>query len=566
MGWKVSNKELTLKEKVKLKIDLGDELTSAHISYYAKDTRRNNIESIKKGMHDEDRAKKNAVMGEAVEIAKALLESNPSLPYLVNYLEAFATTNNKAVDGALKQVKALAPETPTIFFSSDPDSGKILCIAHCKTSEAGGLKANDWCGSAVSALINGKGGGKPESTQASGTNTTSLMQVIETAEMFAMDILKVGKVTIAQFGAATPAPAVKAAPAAKAAKAPKAEKKKAATGSAVMIGARSSFSCLYVLVTAAYTGQEIQINPCEGFSFTAGSVSLSEPVSSCLYLATAVGQRQLSGVTALDQASVLQWQLYSGGDLYHSVGGWVVPTQESCEGANQGTVNRSKSDLLGRLAALDQYLVTRTFLVGEMTSLADISMAVTVLSDFPQVLDPAFRSSHRHLTRWYNKSPPALNYLLTLAHYTYFHHKPWLAKAAAKLLSTISTTSDLVCHYSAAISVRDLQSDSKEIRRKISIMNVVFRSMELFSDCEELFSNSVKLFSIFVELLFNCVELLFNCVELLFNCVELLFNCVKLLSNCVNLLYSGVDLLSTCVEKHSIRCNLRDINWMQVRT
>merc|ERR1712013_489836 len=99
--------------------------------------------------------------GEVVEAAKALLGANPSLPYLVYHLEAFA--NNKAVDGALKQVKALAPETPTIFFSSDPDSGKILCMAQCsKQSVGAGLKANEWCGS-VSALINGKGGGKPES-------------------------------------------------------------------------------------------------------------------------------------------------------------------------------------------------------------------------------------------------------------------------------------------------------------------------------------------------------------------------------------------------------------------
>jgi hypothetical protein len=39
------------------------------------------------------------------------------LPYLVMELEAFA--NNKALDGALKQVKLIAPETPTIFFSGE---------------------------------------------------------------------------------------------------------------------------------------------------------------------------------------------------------------------------------------------------------------------------------------------------------------------------------------------------------------------------------------------------------------------------------------------------------------
>ena len=66
-----------------------------------------------------------------------------------------------------------------------------------------------------------------------------------------------------------------------------------------------------------------------------------------------------------------------------------MPTLESCDGAIQGTMNRSKSDLLGRLANLDQYLITRTFLVGERTSLADIGRAVTFLPAFTQVLDLA---------------------------------------------------------------------------------------------------------------------------------------------------------------------------------
>jgi len=395
---KVSNKDLTLKEKVKLLTDLGDDVSSAHISYHAKDTMRNNIKNIKKVIDDEDRARKAAVMGEVVEAAKALLGANPSLPYLVYHLEAFA--NNKAVDGALKQVKALAPDTPTIFFSSDPDSGKILCMAQCsKQSVGAGLKANEWCGS-VSALINGKGGGKPESAQASGTNTASLNQAMEIAEKFAMEKLKVGKVTVAPFTVTAPAPAAPVA--AKASKAGKGEKKKGGSSSGGSVVSGPKKTCLPVLVTAAYTGQEIQHKQGDTFSMTSGPVSLTEPVSSCLYLASSGGQTLLTGKTPSDQASVLQWLLYSAGDLRHSVGGWVLPTMEQCEGANQGTVNRSKADLVARLDVLDKCLVTKTFLVGERISLADIGMAMTLLPAFTEVLDQAFRSSHRHLTRWFN--------------------------------------------------------------------------------------------------------------------------------------------------------------------
>merc|ERR1719474_2645502 len=336
-------------------------------------------------------------MGEVVEAAKALLGANPSLPYLVYHLEAFA--NNKAVDGALKQVKALAPDTPTIFFSSDPDSGKILCMSQCsKQSVGAGLKANEWCGS-VSALINGKGGGKPESAQASGTNTARLNQAMEIAEKFAMEKLKVGKVTVAPFNVTAPAPAAPVA--AKASKAGKGEKRKGSSSNGSVVSGPKN-TCLPVLVTAAYTSQEIQHKLGDTFSMTSGPVSLTEPVSSCLYLASSAGQTQLAGKTPADQASVLQWLLYSAGDLRHSVGGWVLPTMEQCEGANQGTVNRSKADLGARLDVLDKCLVTKTFLVGERISLADIGMAMTLLPAFTEVLDQAFRSSHRHLTRWFN--------------------------------------------------------------------------------------------------------------------------------------------------------------------
>ena len=92
------------------------------------------------------------------------------------------------------------------------------------------------------------------------------------------------------------------------------------------------------------------------------------------------------------------------------------------------------------------------------------------------------------------RSPPAgtaPHYLLTLAHYTYFHHKPELAIAAVKLLSSISVdTSDqdcpvsvLACLSSAATAVRDqllarLESNTEDIRLKIAII-------ELLSSCVE---------------------------------------------------------------------------------
>ena len=387
---KVSNKDLSLKEKTKLITELGYDIDAAVISYFIKDSFRTKLKNIKKEIDDADRAKKNAVMGEVVESAKVLLKSNPNLPYLVHNLEAFA--NNKAVDGALKQVKALCPETPTIFFSVDTDTSKILCMAQCsKTSVQKGLKANEWC-NAVKDLIGGKGGGKPESAQASGTNVASLAEAMRVAEEFAMQKLKAEKVKLKVTGSG------------------ESESQSSTGGSGEGVvsvtGAPGSGGVRLVQVTAALTGHKVKV--VEGSKFlleTGDGTQLTEPVSATVYLASSPVSPAKSPTVELykAQASVLQWLLYSSGDLHHAVAGWVLPTSpdNTCSAANPGTCAASKASLLARLEALDQSLSTRTYLVGERISLADLSVALTLVPAFSQVLDTKTRTKYRHVTRWF---------------------------------------------------------------------------------------------------------------------------------------------------------------------
>ena len=83
------------------------------------------------------------------------------------------------------------------------------------------------------------------------------------------------------------------------------------------------------------------------------------------------------------------------------------------------------------------------------------------------------------------RSPPAgasCHYLLTLAHYTYFHHRPELATAAIRLLAGVAGNSSQVsvvaCLGAAAPAVRDqllarLESSTEDVRLKISILELV---------------------------------------------------------------------------------------------
>merc|ERR1712113_1268321 len=58
-------------------------------------------------------------------------------------------------------------------------------------------------------------------------------------------------------------------------------------------------------------------------------------------------------------------------------------------------------DVKAALKCLNDHLLTRTFLVGEILTLADIAVATTMLSLYKQVLDPAFRKPFVNVTRWF---------------------------------------------------------------------------------------------------------------------------------------------------------------------
>merc|ERR1711864_42164 len=59
-------------------------------------------------------------------------------------------------------------------------------------------------------------------------------------------------------------------------------------------------------------------------------------------------------------------------------------------------------DIKVALKTLNDHLLTRTFLVGERLTLADIAVACTMLALYKQVLDPAFRKPFMNVTRWFS--------------------------------------------------------------------------------------------------------------------------------------------------------------------
>jgi alanyl-tRNA synthetase len=171
------------KEFVKQIVELTEDTSQAVIPYVKKDEIRNALKNLKKTLDDKERALKAAVANVVLEQAKQLCQENPAAKFFVRQFEAF--NNTKALDAALKQVKSANPETSALFLSVDPDTKKVFCLAAASKSAIGkGLKANEWI-QEVSGLMGGKGGGKPESAQASGPNVDKVEEIMALAKKFA---------------------------------------------------------------------------------------------------------------------------------------------------------------------------------------------------------------------------------------------------------------------------------------------------------------------------------------------------------------------------------------------
>ena len=171
------------KELVKKIVDLNEQVSASDISYWKKDELRGSLNSLKKLIDDYDRAIKAAQANEVVNTAKQIATEQNGSKFIVSVLNA--GSNAKALDSALKTVKSITSTSAALFFSVDEDANKIICLASVpKETTEKGLKANEWINNIVT-LINGKGGGKLESAQATGTNISALDEAVKLSQEFA---------------------------------------------------------------------------------------------------------------------------------------------------------------------------------------------------------------------------------------------------------------------------------------------------------------------------------------------------------------------------------------------
>ncbi|KAF2345055.1 Alanine-tRNA ligase eukaryota/bacteria, partial [Trinorchestia longiramus] len=192
---RLSKGSLSYKESVKLITNLMEDINQAQIQYWLRDELRHTLDSAKKVLADADRARKMAVSKDTIRFVKDLKAANPDVPYVVAELKAFA--QNKVLNDALKEVKN---GPPSLFISADDDTGKILAMASVpKDAVNKGLSADQWVKN-LAQLLDGKGGGKAENAQLSGTNVAALEQALVLSHKFAQQKLSCTEVVLKTEG------------------------------------------------------------------------------------------------------------------------------------------------------------------------------------------------------------------------------------------------------------------------------------------------------------------------------------------------------------------------------
>jgi elongation factor 1-gamma len=112
------------------------------------------------------------------------------------------------------------------------------------------------------------------------------------------------------------------------------------------------------------------------------------------------GKNALYGKSAFEVAQIEQWIDFSASEIDLPASVWVFPILGFIPNNAQAT-QKAKGDVRKVLEILNKHLQTRTFLVGQRISLADIVVAASLVRLFQRVLDNGFRKPFVNANRWF---------------------------------------------------------------------------------------------------------------------------------------------------------------------
>jgi len=118
------------------------------------------------------------------------------------------------------------------------------------------------------------------------------------------------------------------------------------------------------------------------------------------YLARARRDTELTGVSFVEEAQVDSWIDFSAHEVELPASIWTYPILGYMP-FNLPAYEKSKVDMAAALKKINDHLLTRTFLVGEKVSLADICLASALVYPMKFVMDKDFLKPFGNVARWF---------------------------------------------------------------------------------------------------------------------------------------------------------------------
>jgi len=170
--------------------------------------------------------------------------------------------------------------------------------------------------------------------------------------------------------------------------------------SAKYLGIEIDFPSDFKMGTDNKTKEFLQMNPL-------GKVPVLKTLDGPIFESHAIlrylaqkGKKNLLGKTAYESALVDQWMEFASTQIEPPASTWLYPIWGLIPN-NPAATNKAKGDILRLLTVLNTHLSSRTFLVGERISLADICVAINLFYPYTMVLDLGLRKKFTHTNRWF---------------------------------------------------------------------------------------------------------------------------------------------------------------------
>jgi elongation factor 1-gamma len=112
------------------------------------------------------------------------------------------------------------------------------------------------------------------------------------------------------------------------------------------------------------------------------------------------GKNKLSGSSPFEAACVEQWIEFAVSEIDLPAAVWVYPILGIVPN-NSTATQKAKSDVRKSLETLNKHLLSRTFLVGNRITAADIVVAFSLCRLYELVLDAPFRKQFINTNRWF---------------------------------------------------------------------------------------------------------------------------------------------------------------------